>query len=112
MPLLPGMRLPAGTEENNPRNDTGRVTLALVLRDTRSTAVVWAERSHVLKKGQKREAAVGQTKAILQLYGLQTYMGETKETPEPIFPSTNYLASELQSSAPPTAIVLLAYLRI
>lgn len=43
----------------------------------------------------KREAAVGQTKAILQLYGLQIYMGETKETPKPIFPSTNYLASEL-----------------
>lgn len=44
MPLLPGMKLPAGTEENNPRNDKGRVTLALVLRDTRSTAVVCVSR--------------------------------------------------------------------
>lgn len=64
------------------------------------------------EREEKKEAVVGQSKAILQLYGLQICMGETKETPEPIFPSTNYLASELWSSAPPTAIVLLAYLRI
>lgn len=39
-------------------------------------------------KGEKREAVAGQTKVILQLYGIQKCMGETKEAPEPIFPPT------------------------
>lgn len=49
------------------------------------------------ERGEKRESLVGQTKAILHLYGLHIYihMGETKETSEPTFPSNNYLASEL-----------------
>lgn len=42
-----------------------------------------------LERGEKREAVVGQTKVILQLYGLRIYMGETKETQELIFPATN-----------------------